>query len=94
MITDPVKGAGSLRKTDQRLLGFLGYLLAGPSVLRNFNLGRDGTGFFKIPGSRDFSGRDYPNIFIPGLMGSRDFSRRDQPKIFIPGFFETNLFKN
>ena len=34
------------------------YLSAGPSVLRNFNPGRDGTGFCKIPGSRDFSGRD------------------------------------
>ena len=30
----------------------------GPSVLRNFKPGRDGTGFCEIPGSRDFSGRD------------------------------------
>ena len=54
----------------------------GPTVLRDFNPGRDGTGY------QDFSGRDYPNIFIPGLMGSRNFLGWDQPKVFIPGLFE------
>ena len=33
---------------------------------------RDGTGrdFCKIPGSRDFPGRDLPHIFIPGFFGN------------------------
>ena len=34
--------------------------------------GGDGTGrdFCKIPGSRDFPGRDLPHIFIPGFFGN------------------------
>ena len=46
---------------------------AGPSVLQNFNPGRDGTGFCKIPG---FSGTGLTKYFHPGIDG-------------IPGFFET-----
>ena len=34
-----------------------------------------GTGFCQIPGSRDFSGRDFPIFLIPGLRKKfRDFS--------------------
>ena len=32
-----------------------------------FNPGISGTGFCIIPGSRDFLGRDWPEIFIPGF---------------------------
>ena len=39
---------------------------------------RDGTGFWKIRGSQDFSGRDQLNIFILGRMGSRNFLGWDQ----------------
>ena len=38
---------------------------------------QDGTIFCKIPGSQDFSGRDWPNNFILGLMGSWDIPGRD-----------------
>ena len=50
-----------------------------------------GQNLSQIPGSRDFSGRELPNILILGLMGSRDFSGRDQPKIVIPGFLDKQM---
>ena len=40
---------------------------AGPSGIRNFNLGWD---FFKIRGSWDFLGRDWFNIFILNCVGT------------------------
>ena len=47
------------------------------SVPRNFTPGRDSS---PIPGSRNFSGRDKPNIFIPGFFGN------------CSGFFGINFF--
>ena len=45
---------------------------AGPSGIKIFNPGIFGTGFYQIPESRDFSGRDLPLFLIPGFF--RNFS--------------------
>ena len=43
---------------------------AGPSGIKIFNPGIFWTGFCQIPGSRDFSGRDFPIFLIPGFQGN------------------------
>ena len=60
--------AGGWRTVDHNQIG-LWHIKTSVQRSKEFHSGT-GRDFCKIPGSRDFPGRDLPHIFIPGFFGN------------------------